>query len=265
MTRELQPSDYQHTRVLGFSVTRSIWSGFYAAIPNPSAWELLWYSGGSVDVWADPNSHAWTSRDMGGAFLVPSDPGGQGGLINGISDTQDPTVGTSAIDRVVLNVSGLAAQAADPVLGTYNGGARPSLGLTSHDTTGYPPGGYSHVVSDWVAYIGATIANIRSKYPNCRMILLQPNIAGPSFGICTDPSNNNSDSIAFGIRCTDTTRYIRSAISALTKANVRGGFGAFASGCSDFADWAGHLVATGAPSPQTLHGQQMAAYYQSNL
>jgi hypothetical protein len=53
MTAALQPSDFLRTRVLGFSVTHSIWAAFYAAIPNPSAWELLWYSGGSIDVWAD--------------------------------------------------------------------------------------------------------------------------------------------------------------------------------------------------------------------
>lgn len=261
MSHDLQPSDYLHTRVLGFSVTRSIWDAFYAAIPNPANWELLWYSGGSVDIWADPNSHAWTSRTLDNSgFLVPSDPGGQGGLINGISDSQDPTVGTGAIDRVILNVSGLAAQSADPVMGGYNGGARPDLGITG-STTGFPPGGYHHVVATWKAYIDAAVANVRAKYANVRMILLQPNIAGPSFSVCADASNNNADSIAFGIRCTDTTRYIRSAIAAATRANVRGGFGGFASACSDFADWAGHLNTT----PQTTHGQAMAAYYAVNV
>lgn len=262
MTRPLQPSDYQHTRVLGFSVTRSMWDAFYAAIPNPSAWELLWYSGGSIDIWADSNSHAWTARTLDNSgFLVPSDPGGQGGLINGISDSQDPTVGTNLIDRVILNVSGLAAQAADPVLAGYNGGARPDLGITG-STTGFPPAGYNHTVSVWKAYIDAAVANVRAKYPNVKMILLQPNIGGPSGGVvCADGSNNNADSIAYGIRCTDTTRYIRSAIAASTRANVRGGFGAFASACSDFTDWSGHLDTT----PRTTIGQAMATYYAAHL
>lgn len=261
MTRALVSTDYQHTRVLGFSVTLSMWSSFYAAISNPSAWELLWYSGGSIDIWADPNSHAWTSRTLDNSgFLTPTDPGGQGGLINGISDSQDPTVGTSLIDRVIINISGLAAQAADPVLAGYNGGTRPDLSITG-STTGFPPGGYSSNTAIWKAYIDATIANVRSKYPNVKMILLQPNIAGPSGAICSDPSNNNADSIAFGLRCTYTTQYIRSAIAASTRGNVRGGFGAFASACADFSDWAGHLNTT----PQTTHGQAMAAYYESHL
>src|SRR5579859_4958905 len=268
MTRELQPSDYQHTRVLGFSVTHSLWSAFYAAIPNPANWELLWYSGGSVDVWADPNSHAWTSCDMAGAFLVPADPGGQGGLINGISDAQDPTVGTSAIDRVILNVSGLCTTAADPVLSTYNGGARPSLGLTPHDTTGFTStdpnykNGYVNVTEYWRLYTAAAIANIRAKYPNVRMILLQPNIGGAGGGsqtACTSADPNASQ--AGVVRCTYTAPYVYTACAALVRGNVRMGLIHYATACTDFADWAGHLNAT----PQITHGQAMAAYYASNL
>lgn len=264
MPRDLQPTDYQHTRFLGFSVTRSFWDAFYAALPgvglSQAAFELVWYSGGSIDVWADPNSHCWTSRDLGGAFLNPASSGGQGGLINGISDAQDPTVGVSAIDRVILNVSGLAAQGADPVLAGYNGGTRPDLGITG-STTGFPPAGYNSTVSVWLAYLQAAIANIRSKYTNVRMIILQPNVAGPSFATCPDTSNNNADSIAHGIRCTYTQPYVQSAIMAVTKANVRGGLLSTASACSDFADWAGHLTST----PQTTIGQAVAAYYAAHL
>jgi hypothetical protein len=262
MSRPLQPSDYQHTRVLGFSVTRSIWDAFYAAIPNPSAWELVWYSGGSIDVWADPNSHAWTSRTLDNSgFLVPSDPGGQGGLINGISHSQDPTVGTSAIDRVIINISGLAAGAADPVMSGYNGGTRPDLGITG-STTGFPPGGFNGTVATWKAYIDAAVANVRSKYPNVRMILLQPNIAGPSGGSQSACTTADSNAAGYGVvRSTYTSPYIRSAIAAATRANVRGGFGAFATDCTDFAEWAGHLNTT----PQTTHGQAMAAYYAAHL
>lgn len=261
MTRSLLPTDYLHTRVLGFSVTRSMWDAFYAAIPNPSNWELLWYSGGSIDIWADPNSPAWTANGSTESDnLVPADPGGTGGLINGISHAHNPTVGTSLIDRVIINVSGLAAQAADPTVAGYNGGTRPDLSITG-STTGFPPAGYSSNVAIWKAYIDAAVANARSKYPNVRMVLLQPNIAGPSGAICSDGTSNNADSIAFGIRCTYTTRYIRSAIAASTRGNVRGGFGAFASACADFTDWSGHIGTT----PQTTVGQAMATYYASNL
>jgi hypothetical protein len=137
----------------------------------------------------------------------------------------------------------------------------------------HPPGGYSDSVSEWKGYIDSAIANIRTKYPNVRMILLQPNIAGPSGGsqsTCTTSDANSSpagspraeDGRTFGVvRSTYTSPYIRSAIAAATRGNVRGGFGAFATDCTDFADWAGHLNTT----PQTTHGQAMAAYYAAHL
>lgn len=263
MTRALIPTDYSHTRVIGFSVTRSIWDEFRAAISNPSAWELLWYSGGAVDIWADPNSPAWTAN---GGTLNPAESGGTGGMVNGISHATDPTVGTSTIDRVILNVSGLTTTAADPVVAGYNGGTRPDLGLTAYDTTGFTSTdpnyayGYVNVTEYWRLYINAAVANIRSKYPNVRMILLQPNIDGVSGGYCADSS---TESTTFDVvRSTYTSKYIRSAIAALTRGNVRGGWAGYVANCTDFADWGGHLN-TG--SPQTTLGQAMAAYYEANL
>lgn len=242
------PSDYARTRVIGFSVTHSFWPAFYAAIPNPSAWELLWYSGGSVDLWADPNMPGWTYNGP--------DFANTGGLINPTDGQTNPSTGAAAVDRVVLNISGLAAGSTNPITGS----ARPDLSITG-STTGFPPAGYTNVVATWVAYIQAAIANIRSKYPNVRMIVLQPAVAGPGFAACSDGSANNSDSIAHGIRCTYTEPYIQSAIMAVSRANVRGGYIAQASACGDFADWAGHLNTT----PQTTIGQAVAAYYAANL
>jgi hypothetical protein len=264
VSRALQPTDFKHWRFLTFSVGRSMWDACYAYWPtvgiDAATRECLWYSGASIDIIADPNSHFWTSRDMGGGFLVPSDPGGTGGLINGISDSQDPTIGTNLIDCVVLNVSGMAAQGADPVLSGYNGGTRPNLGITSHDTTGYPSFGYCFSVGDWKAYTAAAIANIRSKYPNVRLIYLQPNLGGPGRAVCPDNgslSGTNAESQANGIRCTFSSPKVISALATLCTGNVRMGWLGQAGACADFSDWAGHLNTT----PRTTLGQAMATHY----
>lgn len=266
MTSALSPlTAYSHTRVLGYSVPRSTWDEFRTALGGTaSTWELLWYSGGSVDIWADPNSRAW---DANGGSLDPQENGGTGGLVNGISHATDPTVGTATIDRCILNISGFCTTASDPVVPGYNGGVRPNLGLTPYDTTGFTtsdpnyPNGYCNVVEYWRLYIQAAIANIRSKYPNVRMILLQPNLGGTggSQSTCTTADSNAQP---FGVvRAAYTSPYVKSAIHALTRGNVRGGFGINASSCAGFVDWAGHIT-TG---EQSTIGAAMAAYYTSNL
>ena len=42
-------------------------------------------------------------------------------LGNGLGGATDPSAGASAVDRVILNVSGLAAQSADPTVPGYIG------------------------------------------------------------------------------------------------------------------------------------------------
>lgn len=274
VTRALVPTDYQHTRFLGFSVTRSWWDAFYAYLPtvglSQSAFELLWYSGGSVDVWADPNSPAWTANGSTTSDnLVPADPGGQGGLINGISHAHNPTVGTSSIDRVIANVSGIQVGAGDPTVVGYNGGTRPDLGLTAYDQTGNPPGGYMGITEVWKAYINALVVNIRAKYPNVKMILLQPNLGGPggaptlisNLSAAGHPdSNDTTFSAGYGVvRCTYTEPRISSVIASVTRANVRPGYRGLASSDADFRDWAGHLV------DGMGIGQAAATHYASNL
>lgn len=234
MTRELRPTDYQRTRMIGFSVTHSWWDEFYASISNPSAWELRWYSGGSVDEWANSNSPAWT---------YSGDPVNTGGLINPVGGSDNE----AAVDRVIFNVSGLT----------------PAL---------HPDGGYSSNTAEWKFYIGFTLTNIRDRHPNVRMILLQPNIAGPAFGTC--PTNGTLDtggphgdyptgwSAPYQvIRCTYTQPYIASACASLSRGNVRMGYAPAAPACADFRDWAGHLQT----SAESAYGVACAAYYDAHL
>lgn len=81
MTRALVAADYKCTRLIGFSQTNQWWDDFRNYIANPSAWELLWGGGASIDTWADPNAVEWTNTVFN---LVGQPP-----------------------DRAVLNVSGV--------------------------------------------------------------------------------------------------------------------------------------------------------------
>lgn len=191
-------------------------------------------------MWANSGGIAWT---YGGA-----DPVNTGGVINpvGGSDIE------SAVDRVVLNVSGLSASLADQ-FGT--------LGV----------GGYSNNTAQWKFYIDGAIAAIRSHHPNVRMILLQPGLGGPSRGTCptqnTVPANpcydGAGDSQPFGVvRSSYTQPYLKSAITAACKGNVREGYMPLVVSCNDFRDWGGHMF-TGAA--ENAIGSAVAAWYEANI
>ena len=78
-----QSSGFACSEMLGFSETAQWYDGFIAAVPDPGSWQLRWTSGGSVDLWANPNYNGWS----GGALTTH--------CRNGASP-----------DRVVLNISG---------------------------------------------------------------------------------------------------------------------------------------------------------------
>jgi hypothetical protein len=166
-TRIVTPTEYRWTRVIGFSVINNWWAVLRTTLGSEAAkWELQWFSGGSVDLWADPNMEGW---------LGPvTDLANRGGVVNGITGDSDPTHNLLNVDRVILVISGLCPQANNPI----SGAARPNMGLTAQDQTGYPPGGYA-ATSGIGPRIGGAIATIRSKMPNARVIYLQPNLGGP--------------------------------------------------------------------------------------
>lgn len=232
MTRELLPTDYQHTRVVGYSIIHSAWPYLYAAISNPAAWELLWYTGGSIDNWANTDFAGWTYN--GPDFT------NTGGLINPIGGNTNPTVGAGAVDRVILCVSGMAI-------------------VPMND---FPPGGYTKDVSAWIGFINTAVANLRSKYPATRMILLQGPVAATNFAACNgfQDATYNPNS-PYENRQTYHSLPVYSAITHATKANVRRGLQPTLSSCARLTDWAGHMDAQGA---QEL-GESMATYYAANL
>lgn len=232
MTRVLVPSDYTRTRVIGYSIIHDAWSYFYAAIPNPAAWELLWYSGGAIDNWADPDYVGWTYNGP--------DFANTGGLINPVSGGTDPSAGAAAVDRVLLCISGMSIM---PI-------------------NNYPPGGYTNSVAQWVGHINTSISNIRSKYPNVRMILLQGPLGGPGWAACNgfeDATFNPNP--PYENRQTYHSLVARSAITSVTRANVHQGAQLTISSCARFTDWSGHPDAQGS---QEI-GEAMALYYASNL
>jgi hypothetical protein len=267
VSRSLIIADYQMTEVVGFSVTHDlVVNGFAGRISNPSQYRLRWYSGGSVDLYADPNSPGW---DANGGTLNPST---QGGLFDMSLNVLDSTSSAlrNQVDRVIFNVSGLCFQAADPTVPGYNGGVRPNLGLTSHDTTGYGPGGYTNATADWIAYINAAVTNVKSRYPNVKMILLQPNLRGHNgISLATQSSNsgnpgydNGGFSAGFGVvRAHYTAPYVNLAIDSVVRANVRPGWLGENTDNTQVLDWAGHLSTT----EYTTLGQAMADYYNANL
>lgn len=263
MTRIPTIDDYQMNLVLGFSVTHDLFTnGFIGRVNHPEKYRLHWYSGGSADLYADPNSPGW---DANGGSLNAST---QGGLLDYQGNVLDATSSAlrAQVDRVIFNVSGLCFQAADPTVPGYNGGVRPNLGLTSHDTTGYGPGGYNVVTADWIAYINAAVANIRTKYTNVRMIILQPNIRGHlGVSLATQSSNSGNPgydsggfSAGFGVvRAHHNAPYINLAIDSVVRANVRPGWFAENTVNTNVTDWAGHL----ATAEYITLGQDMGDFY----
>src|SRR5205814_5359751 len=54
------------TEFIGFSQTEQFYvTGFIHGVSNPGSWQLRWFSGGSVDLWADRGYGGW-----GGSALV---------------------------------------------------------------------------------------------------------------------------------------------------------------------------------------------------
>ena len=125
-------------------------------------------------------------------------------------------------------------------------------------------GDYISDVSYWVTQINLAIANIRSKYTNVRMILLQANVAGPGGALCQNADSiANANAVDDTIRCCWTNRYIRSAITAVSRGNVRGGAWCDALDCAaDFEDYIGHLTGSGVID---YVGATAGAYYNAHL
>lgn len=206
-----------------------MWGAFRAVIPNSEAWELRWYSGGSIDIWANPEHTAWT---------YSGDPDNTGGLIDPVGASDDE----EAVDRVVLNVSGLSSALSD-----------------SYGTLGV--GGYSGNVTQWVEYTAAAIDNVRAVHPNARLIYLQPQIGGV-FGAETSCTTVDANAVGFGVvRCAWSARFTRSALATLCTGNVRMGFIQYADDCADFEDWAGHIT----EEAQSVRGAAMANFYAVHL
>lgn len=237
MTRSLVPTDFLRTRFIGYSVIHGAWPDYYARIANPANHELLWSSGGSIDLWADSNYAGWAGTS--------GDPANTDGLINGVGGDSaiQASLHTDQVDRVILCVSGV------------------SISLHS-------PGGFTQVVSEWGGYIDTAIANVRAKYPNVRMIILQPGVGGPSGGAtqCVASTTTDGDPSGFAlpsnvVRSAYTSPYIRAAVNSRQKGNVRVGFAYNVSACSGFRDWSGHMN----PGEYTLFGQAMGDWYNANV
>lgn len=200
-------TDSLSTRWIGYSDIHNAWGYFIDDVPNPERHELLWFSGGAVDKWRDPNHVAWAGTSGAGGALV------------------NPTaVRSGNPDRVVYCVSGMSID-------------------TPND---YPPGGYNPDVAVWVEDIQDVVDNIRAKYPHVKEIFLQPPIYGPAGALCTGFQDATFNNVApYYNRQTFHAPRVYSAIGALCKGNVRLGFVPVSPSCDMFADWAGHQTTAG--------------------
>lgn len=157
----ISSSAFTCTEIVGFSVTDAWYNaGFIGAVADPTHYQLRWFSGGSIDQWA-----------AGSAFS---------GWTNSANLVTQCAAGSSAPDRVILNVSGQydddpswwAAQtqlAVNYIHGTYAPGAtiivQPPVGAPSSiycSATATPPyvrASYNHgyVVTGLGGVTGATL------------------------------------------------------------------------------------------------------------
>jgi hypothetical protein len=86
----------------------------------------------------------------------------------------------------------------------------------------------------WAHYINLTIGNIRSKYPNVRQILLQPEVGGPNNGLCTFQGTV--------VKASSNHPYIDQAIALVVGGDVFAGDSPEVRTCADYVDNVGHFV-----------------------
>ena len=198
-----QAGQFTCSEMLGFSETAQWYDGFVAAIPDPAAWQLRWSSGGSVDLWADPNYSGWGPSAL----------------------TTRCRNGSSSPDRVVLNISG----------------------------------DYQTDPSWWAAKTSQVIENVHGKYPNVRLIALQPVVGGPNGGRC--PISSPEAKLPF-VRATFNYPYIKQGLAMDVGGDVVTGASPEVRTCSDYqaGDWAGHLP----PGSAAVVGASVAAFWASN-
>jgi hypothetical protein len=187
----IPPTGFTCTEIIGFSETEQWYDGgFIAAVPNPGNWQLRWYSGGSIDQWA-----------IGGSFAGWS----TSSLVSHCAS------GSSAPDRVILNVSG-----------DYNTDA-----------------------SWWARQTQTVINYVRSAYsPNVKQIVVQPVVGGPASSLCGTASSPPTS----WVRASYNFPSIKVGLQQVLSSSVLLGADPQVRSCADYLDNIGHL-ATAAQQP----------------
>ena len=118
------------TQVIGFSQTQEWYAGdpTFESTVDDARWQLLYNFGAGINQWADPGYSGWSQ-----------------GIVSPCS------AGSSAPDRIVLNISG-----------------------------------DSRTPSEWATAIEAAISTVYAKYPALQRIVLQPVVGGPNNQLCPD-------------------------------------------------------------------------------
>jgi hypothetical protein len=98
------PGSFTCTQVIGYSQTSNWYDGFETAVTN-SRYQLFWYGGGAVRLWADPSYQGWVN----GALYSPC-ASGSGAPDRVILDvTEDFFVDPSTVGQVASDINAAIA------------------------------------------------------------------------------------------------------------------------------------------------------------
>ncbi len=91
------------THVIGYSQTAGWYHAGFETVVEDEAWQLVWRSGGAIDLWADPDFDGW-SRPIESACLASSNAPDRVVLTISANFQSDPDWWTGHIQTVVGHV-----------------------------------------------------------------------------------------------------------------------------------------------------------------
>jgi hypothetical protein len=170
-----------------------------------------------------------------------------------VSGTFEPAVGDANWQLLWQNGATVNLWSRDRFEGWQNPVQSPcSQGSDSPDRVVFQVGAFPGATEDdIVAALRRTIANIRSRYPSVREIVLFPTLTGPNRQPCYIGGEL--------VTASQSHVLVPSAIEKVTGAGVVGGFTPEVRSCADYADSTGHLTREGAAAAGTL----IASYFSS--
>ena len=220
------------TQVIGFSQAIGWFQAGFEQAPgiDNSQWQYLGHPGASIEMWTNPNYDGWLNT--GDRLNYVDSP-------NTDNDHIYSNCATNAInpDRVIVSITS-----------TPNPLNAPSTSITYQNKNEKIS---ADDLNDWIIDIKTVISVIKSKYSNARQIVLQPVIGGPNHSLCPSPASTPADLLArypnvrASVNHPIVDQAIDSIVAELGAQSVAKGFSPLVRGCSDYADYMGHLTNPG--------------------